>query len=83
MHFAEFGVIMMLFLVGLELQPTLFWRLRGPIVGSGGLQISLTSMVGVAVGLLLGWTWQTGLAVGLILAMSSTTIVLQTINEKD
>ncbi len=82
MHFAEFGVVMMLFLVGLELQPALLWRLRGPIVGSGGLQIGMTMAVGTAVGLLLGWTWQTGLAVGLILAMSSTAIVLQTLNEK-
>jgi len=82
MHFAEFGVVMMLFLVGLELEPALLWRLRGPIIGSGGLQIGLTTSVGVVVGTSVGWTWQTSLAVGLILAMSSTAIVLQTLNEK-
>ena len=36
MHFAEFGVVMMLFLIGLELQPSLLWRMRGPILGLGG-----------------------------------------------
>ena len=80
MHFAEFGVVMMLFLVGLELQPTLLWRLRGPIIGSGGLQITLTTATGTMIGLFLGWPWQTGFAVGLILAMSSTAIVLQTLD---
>lgn len=42
MHFAEFGVVMMLLLVGLELQPSLLWKMRGPIVGLGGLQVSIT-----------------------------------------
>jgi len=44
MHFAEFGVIMMLFLIGLELQPMMLWRLRGPILGMGGLQVAATSL---------------------------------------
>ena len=43
MHFAEFGVVMMLFLVGLELQPALLWRMRGPILGLGGLQVAVTA----------------------------------------
>ena len=50
MHFAEFGVVMMLFLVGLELQPALLWRLRGPILGLGGLQVGITTAALAGVG---------------------------------
>ncbi|MBT3341734.1 MAG: potassium transporter [Gemmatimonadetes bacterium] len=82
MHFAEFGVVMMLFLIGLELRPALLWRLRAPILGMGGLQVGLTTLVVAAIGLGLGLPWQQALAVGLILALSSTAIVLQTLNEK-
>jgi monovalent cation:proton antiporter-2 (CPA2) family protein len=82
MHFAEFGVVMMLFLVGLELQPSLLWRLRIPILGLGGLQVAATTLVVAGISLLFKLPWQTGLAVGMILAMSSTAIVLQTLNEK-
>ncbi|WP_373506280.1 monovalent cation:proton antiporter-2 (CPA2) family protein [Aestuariivirga sp.] len=82
MHFAEFGVIVMLFLVGLELQPSKLWSLRKPILGLGGLQVVVTA---AAIGLaawLLGTTWQTAITVGLILAMSSTAIVLQSLQER-
>lgn len=82
MHFAEFGVVMMLFLVGLELQPSLLWQLRVPILGLGGLQVLVTTLVVGAIALLFGLPWQFGLAIGMILAMSSTAIVLQTLNEK-
>jgi len=82
MHFAEFGVVMMLFLVGLELQPSLLWRLRGPILGLGGLQVGVTAAVGTVLGVVAGLAWQTALAVGLILSLSSTAIVLQTLTEK-
>ncbi len=82
MRFAEFGVVMMLFLVGLELEPTLLWRLRAPILGLGGLQVAGTAAAVTALSLPLGLSWQAGLAVGLTLAMSSTAIVLQTLNEK-
>jgi monovalent cation:proton antiporter-2 (CPA2) family protein len=82
MHFAEFGVVMMLFLIGLELQPSLLWKLRGPILGVGGLQVGLTAMAIMALGLIFGLSWQTSLSVGLILAMSSTAIVMQTLTEK-
>ena len=82
MHFAEFGVVMMLFLVGLELQPSVLWKLRVPILGMGGLQVALTALVVLGVGLLGGFSWQVALAIGLILAMSSTAIVLQVLNEK-
>ncbi|HWR72957.1 MAG TPA: monovalent cation:proton antiporter-2 (CPA2) family protein, partial [Nitrospirota bacterium] len=82
MHFAEFGVIMMLFLIGLELQPLMLWRLRGPILGTGGLQVVATTLAVALVGAALGLAVQTALAVGMILSLSSTAIVLQTLNEK-
>ena len=52
MHFAEFGVVLMLFLVGLELRPALLWQLKGPILGTGGLQVLLTSVALTGVGYL-------------------------------
>jgi monovalent cation:proton antiporter-2 (CPA2) family protein len=82
MEIAEFGVVMMLFLIGLELQPALLWKLRGPILGVGGLQVGLTSLIIMALGLILGLSWQMSLAAGLILSMSSTAIVLQILKEK-
>lgn len=82
LHFAEFGVVMMLFLIGLELQPSLLWRLRGSILGLGGLQVGVTAAILTAVGLGAGLDWRSALAVGLILSLSSTAIVLQTLQEK-
>jgi Kef-type K+ transport system membrane component KefB len=82
MHFAEFGVVMMLFLVGLELKPALLWELRKPIFGLGGLQVAVTTAVVAVVGIVAGIGWKAALAVGLTLAMSSTAIVLQSLAEK-
>ncbi len=82
MHFAEFGVIVMLFLVGLELQPSKLWELRRPILGLGGLQVVATAVVLGLAAYLLGIPWQGAVAVGLILAMSSTAIVLQSLGER-
>lgn len=83
MHFAEFGVVMMLFLVGLELQPARLWKLRHSILGLGGLQVTLTTIVLFLSCLyILDLRWQSSLAIGLMLAMSSTAIVLQTLAEK-
>ena len=82
MHFAEFGVVLMLFLVGLELRPALLWQLKGPILGTGGLQVLLTTAALTGVAHLIGLPWQQGLAIGLILALSSTAIVLQSLQER-
>ena len=82
LHFAEFGVVMMLFLIGLELQPDLLWRLRGSILGLGGLQVGATAAVLAAIAAACGLDWRSSLAVGLILSLSSTAIVLQTLQEK-
>lgn len=79
---AEFGVVMMLFLVGLELEPRLLWEMRDRVVGLGGLQVGVTALLITALALVLGLRWGLGLAVGLIFAMSSTAIVLQTLGEK-
>jgi monovalent cation:proton antiporter-2 (CPA2) family protein len=82
MHYAEFGVVMMLFLIGLELEPQLLWRMRKSIMGLGSLQVVVTAL---AVGILVylsGFNWQQSLATGLIMAMSSTAIVMQSLREK-
>ena len=81
-HFAEFGVVMMLFLVGLELEPKRLWAMRGKLFGLGGGQIGLTTAAVMGIGMLFGLGWTVALAVGLIAALSSTAIVLQTLNEK-
>ena len=83
MHFAEFGVVMMLFLVGLELRPSRLWQMRRPILGLGGLQVILTAaMITALVMLASDFIWQVSLAIGLTLALSSTAIVLQSLTER-
>jgi monovalent cation:H+ antiporter-2, CPA2 family len=80
--FAEFGVVMMLFIVGLELEPKKLWAMRGKLLGTGGGQVLLTTLAIAAVALVDGQPWQTALAIGMILALSSTAIVVQTLTEK-
>ncbi|HDQ03129.1 MAG TPA: potassium transporter [Deltaproteobacteria bacterium] len=82
MHFAEFGVVMMLFLIGLELEPAAFWRMRKLIFGTGIMQMGATTLLCCAALLLLGFPWQAAVACGLALSMSSTAIVMQTLREK-
>ncbi|MGR3396590.1 cation:proton antiporter domain-containing protein [Pseudooceanicola nanhaiensis] len=80
-HFAEFGVVMMLFIIGLELEPRALWDMRHRLIGLGGLQLLLTTLAVAAVATI--WIpWQTAIAVGLVFALSSTAIVLQTLSEK-
>ncbi|MCB1609701.1 MAG: cation:proton antiporter, partial [Xanthomonadales bacterium] len=76
------GVVMMLFLVGLELEPRLLWEMRARLLGLGGGQVGITAALLMAVAMLLGQQWTVALAIGLTLALSSTAIVLQTLNEK-
>ena len=83
MSFAEFGVIMMLFLIGLELEPIMLWKLRKLIVGLGGLQVILTTSTFTLIGLMLGYEWRATLAVSMALALSSTALVLQMLQEKN
>lgn len=81
-HFAEFGVVMMLFLVGLELEPKILWSMRARLMGLGGGQVVLTTLLVMVIAMILGQVWSVALAIGLVLALSSTAIVLQTLNEK-
>ncbi|MEQ1503437.1 MAG: monovalent cation:proton antiporter-2 (CPA2) family protein [Myxococcota bacterium] len=82
MQFAEFGVVMMLFLVGLELDPGRLWQMRGPVVGLGGLQVGATIAAIVPIAWVLGLPWQQAVALGCVVSMSSTAIALQSLTEK-
>jgi monovalent cation:proton antiporter-2 (CPA2) family protein len=82
MHVAEFGVVMMLFLVGLELRPNRLWRLRGSIVGTGGAQVVLTTFAVAGIASAIGLPIQPALATGMIFSASSTAIALQSLTEK-
>ena len=82
-HFAEFGVVLMLFLIGLELSPRQLWDMRHKLLGLGGLQVTLTAgLVTLICIYAFGYPWQTALALGMIFSLSSTAIVLQTLTEK-
>ncbi len=81
-HFAEFGVVMMLFLVGLELRPSRVWSLRVPILGMGGLQVVMTAALVLGMTMGFGLDWRLGLGAGLALAMSSTAIAIQSLQER-
>ncbi|MEC7742324.1 MAG: cation:proton antiporter [Pseudomonadota bacterium] len=80
--FAEFGVVMMLFIIGLEMEPKRLWEMRGKLAGLGGGQVVLTTLVLTGIALLADEPWQTALAVGMVLALSSTAIIVQTLTEK-
>ncbi|MFZ7200511.1 monovalent cation:proton antiporter-2 (CPA2) family protein [Avibacterium avium] len=81
-HVAEFGVVMMLFLIGLELDPKMLWALRTKLLGLGGLQVILSIGAIAGIAHLLNFTWEMSIAIGCVLAVSSTAIVLQTLGEK-
>jgi CPA2 family monovalent cation:H+ antiporter-2 len=81
-HFAEFGVVMMLFLIGLELDPRALWAMRHRLIGLGGAQVVLTTLVLMVAAMAMGRPWPEALAIGLALSLSSTAIVLQTLSEK-
>ncbi|OWY03141.1 MULTISPECIES: monovalent cation:proton antiporter-2 (CPA2) family protein [unclassified Thioclava] len=81
-HFAEFGVVMMLFLIGLELEPRALWAMRDKLVGLGGLQVLVTMILVTAIVMAMGEDFRVSLAIGMTLSLSSTAIVLQTLNEK-
>ena len=83
LHFSELGVVLLLFLIGLELEPRKLWTLRRSILGVGGTQMLVTAALIFLIGLLLGAPWQTAVVAGLGLALSSTAIALQSIKEKD
>ena len=82
-HASEFGVVLMLFVIGLEIQPSHLWRMKSTILSAGGLQVSLTAVLIMAIAVVIfELSWQIGLAIGLTLALSSTAIIMSTLNEK-
>ncbi|TRX62805.1 monovalent cation:proton antiporter-2 (CPA2) family protein [Carboxylicivirga sp. M1479] len=82
MHIAEFGVVIMLFIVGLELHPSMLWRMKRLIFGLGGLQIGITALIFSLITAFFWLNTAQSITTGLILALSSTAIVLQTLSEK-
>lgn len=82
LHFAEFGVVIMLFMIGLELEPARLWRMRGPIFGLGGMQVVFTALAVMGIAMACGLEFKPAIATGMILALSSTAIVIQTLQEK-
>lgn len=83
MHASEFGVIMLLFLVGLELEPRKFWEMRKKIVGLGLTQMILTISILFLIFIWAGWKIDKAIAIAMCFALSSTAIVLQTLQEKN
>ncbi len=82
LHVAEFGVVLLLFLIGLELRPRRLWSMRSAIFGLGGAQLAVTSILLAAAAMAFGLTWQTALFAGLALALSSTAFALQVLEER-
>jgi len=83
LHFAELGVVLLLFIVGLELQPSRLWILRKSVFGLGGAQVVVTGFVLGLAGMAIGLSWSSALVMGLGLAMSSTAFVLQALAERN
>ncbi len=83
LHVSEFGVVLLLFLIGLELNPQRLWAMRRPILGLGGAQVVGTGLALTAAGLAFGLDWRAALVTGMGLAMSSTAMALQVLNERN
>ena len=82
-HIAEFGVVLMLFLIGLELEPKTLWAMRGKLVGMGGAQVLGTSLLVAYALWAIGVIWPSAVVLGLLMSLSSTAIVLQSLSEKN
>jgi len=82
LHFAEFGVVLLLFLIGLELNPKKLWQLRKPVLGLGGGQVLLTTLAIATLVNGIGIEWQSSVVIGMGLALSSTAIALKVIEEQ-
>ncbi len=83
LHFAEFGVVLLLFLIGLELNPKRLWSMRRPIFGIGSIQVVATSLIIFAICSLLGLSWNNALIIAMGLSLSSTAIALQSLKERN
>ena len=80
--FSELGVVMLLFVIGLELSPSRLWVMRRHVFGIGGLQVAITALAIGAATAMMGLGWKTNLVVGLGLALSSTAVGLQLLAER-
>ena len=81
-HYAEYGVVLMLFLIGLEMEPQALWDMRRHVLGLGGAQVAATGAAVAVAARLVGLDWEAAAAVGMILSLSSTAIVMKTLSEK-
>jgi glutathione-regulated potassium-efflux system protein KefB len=82
LHFAEFGVVLLLFLIGLELRPKRLWAMRVAIFGLGGAQVGITALLLAGIAMALGLAWPAAVFAGLALSLSSTAFALQVLEEK-
>jgi glutathione-regulated potassium-efflux system ancillary protein KefC/glutathione-regulated potassium-efflux system protein KefB len=82
LHFAEFGVVLLLFVIGLELQPSRLWVMRNAVFGSGAAQVVVTTAVLAAAARVLGQPWHTALVIAFALSLSSTALILQVLAER-
>lgn len=82
MHLSEFGVVLLLFVIGLELNPKKLWDLKIPIFGMGGLQILINTVLFAGCCYLLGLSWEISLLIGMGFSLSSTAMAIQILNEK-
>lgn len=82
LHFSEFGVVLLLFVIGLELQPVRLWTMRHGVFGLGGIQVAVTAAVIAVAGIVAGLDWRAVLTIGLGLSLSSTAFALQMLAEK-
>ncbi|MEL6291033.1 MAG: cation:proton antiporter [Pseudomonadota bacterium] len=82
LHVAEFGIVLLLFLIGLELRPKRLWAMRTSILGTGGSQVAITAVLLTGAVIALGLDWVTALFLGLSLALSSTAFAIQVLEEK-
>ncbi|MCT4711069.1 glutathione-regulated potassium-efflux system protein KefC [Enterobacteriaceae bacterium H11S18] len=83
LHFAEIGVVLMLFVIGLELDPRRLWTLRASVFGGGFLQMAACGLLLGLFCMLMGLRWQIAVLIGLTLALSSTAIAMQAMNERN
>jgi len=81
LHIAEFGVVLLLFLIGLELRPKRLWAMRNSVLGAGGTQVAVSATLITIATLVLGFAWQAALFIGLALALSSTAFAIQVLEE--
>lgn len=83
LHVSELGVVLMLFVIGLELEPRRLWAMRAAVFGGGSLQMTLCSLCLMPLGFLAGWSWQASLVAALSLSLSSTAIAVAVMQERN